>query len=241
MATKLWGLALLLLTQPAFGQLDPKENGVFRLFTPSGAQGTAFVVAEPKDGVKILATAAHVPQYTDANGKDVANQIWGGKPYYLTSDFGPRVEGVACVSIDFEADIALMLVDLEMDFTILQISDCEVAQPVLPSPDYMPARKPVSFYGYASGEWAQTIGWLAFTHKQNTYSDGACLPGQSGGPMLYEGKYVGVVSGGTAWYPYTKDGKQKNATWPARCGRGRRLKEILDAYIKANYTQGATK
>jgi hypothetical protein len=51
----------------------------------------------------------------------------------------------------------------------------------------------------------------------------------SGGAMILDDKIVGIISGGNAWYP-AEDGKH-NVTWPARCGAGSRLKQMLESVI----------
>lgn len=231
-------LAFLLLCSGALGQdVVPEKHGVFRIHSPKG-QGTCFVVGEPVDGLKILATAAHITQAEDSQGNPKAGSMWGGKVFYLTSDFMEKVEGGECVAQDDKADISLIVIKMERDFTILPVADASKWITQKPNPKYFPSGKLVEMWGYTSGKWDNTKGYASFLKDDYLIADCCCNPGMSGGPVTIDGVYVGVVSGGAEWYPYTDaDNKQKNTTWPARAGRGSRLQAnlemIMERYKKA--------
>ena len=73
-------LVFLLLCGTVLGQdIKPEEHGIFRIHSPKGGQGTAFIVGEPVDGLKILATAAHITQAEDEVGNAKPGTMWGGK------------------------------------------------------------------------------------------------------------------------------------------------------------------
>lgn len=222
-------------------QIDPEKHGVFRIYTPKMAQGTAFVIAEPVEGTKLLATAAHIVQTNDDAGNPKKGSRYGGKVFSLNSDFGVKADGAECVAQDDEADIAIVAVKMDRDFTILPILDMEGREDnKLPSPEYSPSGKLVKFHGYGSGKWEVTKGFLCFIQINYNHSDGICVPGQSGGPMTLDGSIIGVVSGGAAWYPYKENGKLKNCTWPARAGSAKRLLANL-RMVMGMYERGELK
>ena len=223
-------LGFLLLCSWSMGQdIIPSEHGVFRIHTPAGAQGTAFVVGEPVDGLKILATAAHITQAEDAAGNAIKGRTIGGKVFYLTSDFMEKVDGGECVAQDDAADMSLLVIKMERDFTVLPILDPEKWASRSPGPDYLNTGKLALFHGYGNGKWQVSKGYLAFVKGDYSITDGTLFPGQSGGIMTVDGVICGVVSGGDSWFPFVDDsGKQKNCTWPARAGRGVRLQANLD-------------
>ena len=226
------GLLLLSAAQAMGQDVVPEKHGVFRIHSPKG-QGTAFVVAEPVDGLKILATAAHITQSEDAAGNPLKGSMWGGKVFYLTSDFMEKVEGGECVAQDEKADISLIAIKMERDFTILPIADPSKWIDQKPNPKYFPSRKLVEMWGYTSGKWDNTKGYASFLKDDYLIADICCQPGMSGGAVTIDGVYVACVSGGAEWYPYTDEaGKQKNTTWPGRAGRGSRLKANVDMVVE---------
>lgn len=237
-------LVFLLLCSSALGQdVVPATHGVFRIHAPGGGQGTCFVVGEPVDGLKILATAAHITQASDAAGNPLKGRTIGGKVFYLTADFMEKVEGAECVAQDDAADISLLTIKMERDFTLLPILDPEKWATRIPGPQYLNTGKLAVFHGYGSGKWQVSKGYLAFVKGDYCYTDGCVFSGQSGGPVTVDGAIVAVVSGGAEWYTYPgDDGKAKsNCTWPARAGRGARLKANLDMIMERYKTKEPVK
>ena len=188
------------------------------------------------DGLKILATAAHITQAEDSYGNPKPGSMWGGKVFYLTADFVEgKIEGGECVAQDDGADISLVAIKMEPDYKILPIVDPGKWATKSPGPEYINTGKIAVFHGYGSGKWQVSKGYLAFVKGDYSTTDACVFPGQSGGPMVVDGAYVGVVSGGDAWHPFKDEtGKQKNCTWPARAGRGVRLQANLDM-VMARY------
>jgi len=97
----------------------------------------------------------------------------------------------------------------------------------LPTREYLPPRKPGSVLGYANGKWTETTGHLSFVSGKYVWADCVALPGQSGGPVLSDGKVVGVCSGGSEWYYDDPEKKTGQFTWPARLASPKRLLEMI--------------
>jgi len=214
------GLALLVLfATSAFG-IDPDENGVFRITTPTGAAGTAFVIEQ--DGETLyLATAFHVVE--SQNGA-----IYTGASYTLDNDTIKDMPKVTVVATDAKADLAVVKCKTTRKFKPLALTFVEDMKEI-DKVDfaYGPSNVKVAFYGYASGVWTKTRGNIAFAYENQVFADSVVAPGQSGGPAVVENKIVGVVSGGNNWYRSYQDA-ERDVTWPTRTGSAKRLKEILD-------------
>lgn len=214
------GFALLiLLTTSAFG-MDPDENGVFRITTPAGAAGTAFVIEQ--DGETLyLATAFHV---VESQG----GSIYNGPAYSLSNDTIKDMPKATVVAVDAKVDLAVLRCTTTRKFKPLALTFVEDMEEVdRVGFSYRPSGVQVEFFGYASGVWTKTVGNLSFAYDRRVYSDAVLAPGQSGGPAVSNGRIVGVNSGGYEWRVAVED-PERNVTWPARIGSAKRLKEILD-------------
>lgn len=204
------------LAQDSFAQ----KHGILKITTPAQASGTAFVIAEPQDGIKLLATANHVTVMQDSQGRDMPGYVFAGDSYILSLG-DKRWKGSAFLS-DEKSDIAIVKAAIPEDFEILEIDDTSSPPP---DKDYIPPRIPVRFYGYTgTKDFTQTLGYFSFQGKDYSWADGVLIPGQSGGPAVTGNVIVGVNSGGSEWYK----GPQGTVTWPARIGSAKRLKEILE-------------
>ncbi len=217
------GFLVLLLPSTVYGQEAlARKYGIMQIECPDKAKGTAFVVAEPKAGTKLLATSAHVVVYRDGAGKDVQGQTYQGNAYTL------KLEGLEwkarVVSFDYPNDTAILASEIAEKFEIP-----EIATPVgLNEPDtkYLPSRVPGGFLGYANGgPIKDTVGFVSFVHQNVIYSDAVLIPGQSGGPMLVDGKIAGVIQGGWIW---VSKQDEPTVTWPARCTNAKRLREMVE-------------
>jgi hypothetical protein len=211
---------LFLILAPASWAIDPDENGVFRLICPDLAKGTCFVIAQDGDTL-YLGTAYHV---VEVNG----NSVHQGNAYTVENDLIKDIPKAKVVAVDFKADLAVLRTTTTRKFTILPLATVEGMKDVNKIGfAYRPSDKEVFGFGYANGDWMKTFGKLCFADKNQVYSNGISVPGQSGGPATLDNKIIGVISGGNEWYRDDQH-PEVNVTWPTRLGSAKRLKEILD-------------
>jgi S1-C subfamily serine protease len=214
------GLAVLVLMVNSALGIDPDENGVFRITTPTGAAGTAFVIEQDGEAL-YLATAFHV---VESQG----GAIYSGAAYALDNDTIKDMPKVTVVATDAKADLAVVKCKTTRKFKPLALTFVEDMEDIDKIDfAYSPSKLQVAFYGYASGVWTKTKGNVAFAYENQVFADSVVAPGQSGGPAVVNDKIVGVVSGGNNWYKSYQDA-ERNVTWPTRTGSAKRLKEILD-------------
>jgi hypothetical protein len=212
-------LAFLFLASQAMA-VDPEKNGVFRIRTPEQSQGTAFAI-EQIGGKVYLGTAAHVVLRDDG-------KMFQGSSYTLENDTIKDMPNAKVSAVDVKADVAVIQCTTSKRFELLALVD--VAEDLRVDKigfSYRPSSLTVTFYGFGSGNWLETSGKVSFTTRESVYSDSVCAPGQSGGPAVIDTGIIGVVSGGSEWYPAAEH-TERNVTWPARAGSARRLKELLE-------------
>ena len=212
-------LAFLFLASQAMA-IDPERNGVFRIRTPEQSQGTAFAIEQIGDKV-YLGTAAHVVLRDDG-------RMFQGNSYTLENDTIKDMPNAKVSAVDVKADVAVIQCTTSKRFELLALVD--VAEDLRVDKigfSYQPSNVKITFYGFGSGNWLETSGKVSFVAKESVYSDSAVAPGQSGGPAVIDTGIVGVVSGGSEWYPAAEH-TERNVTWPARAGSARRLKELLE-------------
>lgn len=212
-------LAFLFLASQAMA-IDPAVNGVFRIRTPEQSQGTAFAIEQIGDKV-YLGTAAHVVLRDDG-------KMFQGNSYTLENDTIKDMPNAKVSAVDVKADVAVIQCTTSKRFELLALVD--VAEDLRVDKigfSYQPSNVRVVFYGFGSGNWLETSGNVAFAAKDEVYANSTVAPGQSGGPAVIDTGIIGVVSGGSAWFPASEDAT-RNVTWPARAGSARRLKELLE-------------
>lgn len=216
----LLAILLMCVSLPVFGDDRPDKHGIYRLADPSERYtGTAFVVKASKDRV-YLATAAHVVCPDDGN-KTIYSP---GYDYPVRRNDRSLVGKVKVLMVAADADLALM----EGLFTVdVDVMDIDTDPVPTPKRDYLPPRKPGSVLGYANGTWTETTGYLSFVSGNKLKADIIAIGGQSGGPVVSDGKVVGVCSGGDVWFYEDADKKTGQFTWPLRAGNGKRLKEMM--------------
>ena len=215
-------LVLISITSDLFA-IDPTKNGIFRIYTPDGAQGTAVVIHQD-DKITYYGTAWHVVALGETSNKTV----YAGYAYKLGNDATDDIPQAKVTNVDFDADIALLESPTgKHKYTVLPLSPVDGVSTI--GAEYAPSTVRASFIGFASGKLRKTSGIVSFVHSNEVYSDAVVMPGMSGGAMILDDKIVGIISGGSAWYP-AEDGK-RNVTWPARCGAGSRLKQMLESVI----------
>lgn len=205
-----------LLASGAAAQEQSNKHGVFKIRTPDGSTGTAFVVAEPTDGIKLLLTAAHVTEHPT-----LPKSVYAGDAYPLLDVQDKEVSKATVVVVDAVNDVSLLRASIDQDFTILDILDVPADAITLTAKERVPCR----IWGFGNGKWTETTGFSSFFYKDTVYNDCVGIPGQSGGPLIVDGKVAGLLSGGMMWYEGTP---AKVVTWPARCCAGRRLREIIE-------------
>jgi hypothetical protein len=213
-------VVLFLVLAPASWGIDPEKNGIFRIRTPEQSQGTAFAIEQIGDKV-YLGTAAHVVLRDDG-------RMFQGASYTLENDTIKDMPNAKVVATDVKADVAVIQCTTTKRFELLALVD--VAEDLRVDKmgfGYRPSNVKVTLYGYGSGNWLETFGKLSFATRDSVYGDCTAAPGQSGGPAVIDTGIVGVVSGGSEWHKASEDA-EKNVTWPARLGSGRRLKELLE-------------
>ncbi len=211
---------LFLVLAPASWGIDPEKNGIFRIRTPEQSQGTAFAIEQIGDKV-YLGTAAHVVLRDDG-------KMFQGASYTLENDTIKDMPNAKVVATDVKADVAVIQCTTTKRFELLALVDAaEDLRVDKMGFGYRPSSISVTFYGFGSGNWLETFGKLSFVTPNYVYSDSVVASGQSGGPAVIDTGIVGVVSGGSEWHKASED-PEKNVTWPARAGSGRRLKEILE-------------
>ena len=218
----------LVLTSIAFASdrdERPDKHGIYRISDPSERYtGTAFVVKSGKDKT-ILATAGHV-----ICADDQMNTIYSaGYEYPLRRDDRTLVGKVKVLMVAKEADIALLEGAFPVEVEVMPIN----TEPVpTPQRGCLPPRVPASVLGFGGGKWTETVGFLSFVSGSDIRADIIAIGGQSGGPVVSDGKVVGVCAGGDKWYFEDQEKKSNPFTWPLRAGRGSRLKEMIDSLQK---------
>lgn len=198
----------------------PDKHGIYRISAPDGSSGTTFVVKR-LPGRTILATAGHVVCADDAM-KTIHSS---GYDYTVKRNDTLFVGKVKVLMVAADADIALTEGQFDVDVEVMEIDPAPVPAPTR---GYTPPRKYASVLGYGGGRWTETTGRLSFLSGQYVYADCIAVPGQSGGPVVSDGKVVSVCSGGTAWYYDDLEKKTGTFTWPLRSGSGKRLKQLVE-------------
>jgi V8-like Glu-specific endopeptidase len=217
-------LGLLIFTSFAVGSEPddrPDKHGIYRISDPAGKySGTAFVVKKTPEKT-ILATAGHVVCADDA----MTTIYSAGYEYPVKTNSTKFVGKVKVLMVAKDSDIALVEGLFTVDVEVLPIDP----EPVpLPKRNYVPSSKTASVLGYGAGQWTETTGRLSFVSGHYLQADCIAVPGQSGGPVVSDGRVVGCCSGGSAWYHDDPDAKKGSFTWPLRAGSGKRLKELVD-------------
>lgn len=217
-------IVAVILTAASGWAIDPDINGVFRITTPAGAQGTGFVVAQDGDRT-YLATAWHVVESSP-------KRSYTGNAYGVENDSIKDVPKAVVVSTDIDADLAVVRTTTSRRFQILPLAAVEDMPKVRKVGfAYGPSPFEVDVYGFGSGFWLKTSGMLSFAYDRRVYCDAVAASGQSGGPAVVNGNVIGVLSGGHSWYKAVED-TDRNITWPVRLGSAKRLKEILEWGMK---------
>ncbi len=217
----LFAVLLLLSVCPAFGDDRPDKHGIYRISAPDGSAGTCFVV-KLLPGRTILATAGHVVCKDDA----MQTIHSAGYDYTVKRNDTLFVGKVRVLMVAADSDTALVEGQFDANVEVMEIDPDPVPTP---KRDYTPPRKPASVLGYGAGKWLQTTGFLSLTSGQYVHADCVAAPGQSGGPVVADGKVVGVCSGGSFWMHDDPDKKTVQFTWPLRAGSGKRLKQLVDS------------
>ena len=217
MGLYLWGCFSII----AWGEDISSKFGIYRLECPDSAAGTAFVV-KIREKDTILATAAHVVCV------DNDKKLLYSSGFVYTIKDNDRKELAKCkvVSIESNADIALVEATFKPDVKVMAINTAPVPSP---SRSYLAPKTEFVLCGYGDGNWTETKGFLSFVSYPKLYADAIAIPGQSGGPLIFNEQIVGVCSGGSEWYYDNPQEHKKAFTWPLRAGSGKRLQEMIDS------------
>jgi len=201
---------------------EPQDIGAAKIITPDGALGTAFAVSNPKENLYLFATAYHVVSSENSSGQTSVNM----SPVFKL-EFNKDLKVMANVSTyDKEADLAVLWARVPEKIKVLELTNIydKIEDN---STKYYPNNKKLEakFMGYAEGEWKITAGLITIKDRGYLYSDGIVIPGQSGGPMVVNGKVAGVISGGSIWL---ENEEKQPITWPTRCGSSNKLVKLID-------------
>jgi S1-C subfamily serine protease len=215
--TKLIIIIISMFCGSLFSQ-EPQDVGAVKIITPDGSLGTAFAVSNPKENLYLFATAYHVV----SSEKDTVNM----SPVFKL-EFNKDLKVFANVSTyDKDSDLAVLWAKVPEKVKVLELTNI-YDKLEENSTEYHPSNKRLEakFMGYAEGEWKITSGLVTIKNRGYLYSDGIVIPGQSGGPMIVNGKIAGVVSGGSIWLDSEE---KKPMTWPTRCGSSNKLVDLID-------------
>lgn len=206
----------------AFADERPDKHGIYRISSPDEKfSGTSFVV-KVGDKRTWLATAAHVV-CPDNEKKTLFSADYA---YKIKTNNTTFVGLAKVIQVDPESDLAL----LEGLFVVEGLEVLEIDPDPVPVPKrgYTPPRKPAIVLGYGGGTWLETSGYLSFVSGKYVQADCIAVSGQSGGPVISDGKVCGTCSGGNAWYYDDPEKKTGSFTWPLRAASPKRLKEMID-------------
>jgi hypothetical protein len=64
--------------------------------------------------------------------------------------------------------------------------------------------------------------------SQKLFLDTKVIEGDSGGPILLNGKVIGIISGGYRWFDYEENKVKKRYTWPTISGGTNKLIKFLE-------------
>jgi hypothetical protein len=223
MRTFIW---YILLMVSALGQTSPEQLGIARLETPSGASGSAVLIAHVDTGLALYATAAHVVIEGDSPTGPIPMA-----PVFKLFHADGTVSKNANVSVyDRDVDLAVLWArDVPTAAVPLEMIDTkQYFAPI--TLNYQPPRHTVMLWGYGFRKWTQTDGYASIATDKRILSDLIGIPGQSGGALVLNGRLAGILSGGHDWYKDT-EGKG-NITWPARCGSVDALRPLVLQALK---------
>ena len=149
------GFVLVLLIYKLSLGIDPEINGVFRLKTPTQAQGTCFAIKQTADTL-YLGTAFHVVESENGN-------IYTGTAYTVENDTIKDLPKAKVIAVDVKADLAVLSLATKRKFEVLPLRSVEKMASVRKIGfSYFPSKHTVTIYGYASGAWLETSGVLSF-------------------------------------------------------------------------------
>lgn len=201
---------------------EAMDLGIAKIVRPDGSLGTAFAVANPKDNLYLFATALHV--VTDDKDKVMMSPVFK----LIFSDVDKEdLSVMANVSTyDKESDIAVLWAYMPKSINTMELTNLYDKIPEN-TKIYKPMEKKIeaTFLGYANGSWYKTNGTVSIKDRNQIYSDSIVIPGQSGGPMVVNGKVAGVISGGSMWL---ENNDKISITWPTRCGSSTVLFKLIE-------------